>query len=239
MNPFPKRIINLNLIDIYDSLLEAYGEQGWWPIRSRKNSIYFNNGGYHPGERICLSLADKFEISVGAILTQNTNWKNASAALDSLINNDMLSYNKILQTPIETVGNLIKKSGYYNQKARKLKELSLFFEKNENNVPSKLDLLSIWGVGNETADSILLYAFNQPFFVIDLYTRRIFSRVSGDETILKMDYEALSCLIQKTSFSLEQMQEYHALLVYHAKEHCNTRPQCNNCPLIEFCKKGY
>ena len=145
-------IISIN--NIYKKLLQEYSAQNWWPTIS-------NN--------------QKFEIVIGAILTQNTSWKNVEKAILNLKKHNLISPKAIIKTPKTKLAELIRSSGYYNQKAERLKSISKFFI--ENKSPAREQLLNIKGVGPETADSILLYAYQKPVFVIDSYTRRIFSRI--------------------------------------------------------------
>lgn len=230
---------------LYNILARHYGPQGWWPLRSRRITagasvnftIGFNSGGYHPEIIHIPKNADRFEIAAGAVLTQNTSWNNASAAIDVLIERDLLSPEKILQISFESLSALIRPSGYHNQKAVKLKFLAqLFLEGSVN--PERSELLSVWGVGPETADVILLYAFGRPVFVIDAYTRRILSRFTGKGEIENIDYDKLSASVQNVFYDdVECFREYHALLVLHAKKYCLKTPVCSGCPLGGACKK--
>ena len=231
---------------LYNILLRRYGPQGWWPLRSRRitaccsvsRSIGFNSGGYHPGIHTVDSRTECFEIAVGAVLTQNTNWNNAAAAVDMLIDQDMLCAEKILSAPEGELAEMIRSSGYYNQKAVKLKAIADFFCRNGHE-PCREELLSLWGIGPETADSILLYAFRRPVFVIDAYTRRILSRFSGIERIENISYERLQASVQSAFYDdIESYMEYHALLVLHAKKYCLKKaPLCTACPVARACKK--
>ena len=142
----------MNLKSIYDKLYKEHGPQGWWPINNKYNKKDFSEK----------TEQEKFEISVGAILTQNTSWKNVEKALNRLRENNTLNRKTIKNISQEELAELIKSSGYHNQKARKLKEFTEF-----NKEITRENLLTIWGIGQETADSILLYAYNQPIFVID------------------------------------------------------------------------
>ncbi len=204
---------------IYTILFNEYGPQGWWPV----------HGKYFP------DCEDTFEIVVGAVLTQNTLWKNAERAIDNLRSNGLLDPEKIIQIEPETLSRFIKPSGYYNQKAARLKNISSFFLHflKKKKVPGRDDLLKINGIGPETADSILLYAYNIPIFVVDSYTKRIFMRIG---IIKKGDsYSDIQKLFMKTLPLDESLyNEYHALIVKHGKDICKRRPLCNVCIL----KKG-
>lgn len=146
----------------------------------------------------------------------------------------------ILETSQDELADAIRPSGYYNQKAKKIKILTRFLLDGwffgDSNIPDRADLLGLWGIGEETADSILLYAFDVPVFVIDAYTRRIFSRLGvldGGEK-----YKEVAGVFTDT---LEEnfvvYQEYHALIVKHAKEHCRKKPLCDGCVLNEICRE--
>ena len=204
------------LLDIYTRLYERYGPQHWWP-----------------GET-------EFEIIVGAILTQNTNWKNVEKAITNLKNAGCLKPETLNGLPIQELAELILPAGYFNIKAQRLKHfLDWLFEKHDGSLESlealplstlREQLLGIKGIGPETADSICLYAFEKPIFVVDTYTARIFGRHgmiepgSGYEQIQEMfhgDLEADAVLFN----------EFHALIIQAGKEYCKTKPICDGCPL--------
>ncbi|GAV19087.1 endonuclease III related protein [Mariprofundus micogutta] len=205
-------------LQIYETLLAAYGPQHWWP-------------------------ADKpFEVMVGAILTQNTNWQNVEKAITSLKTHDMLDCESIATCNLPQLGEIIRSSGSYMQKARYLQQFSLFYfnngkRKGLKKLPVSLlrpRLLSVHGIGPETADSILLYALDQPVFVIDAYTKRLFVRLEhfGHE----LGYDSIQHYFQqRLPESLPLFQEFHALIVEHAKRHCRTKPLCQDCPLFDRC----
>ncbi len=222
------------LLNVYEKLLSTYGEQGWWPLIVKKAGSFEVR--YDPSFKLReKSLSEKFEISVGAILTQNTSWKNVEKALLNLKSENLLSPEKIIQSSIK---GLIKPAGYYNIKERKLKEFSKFFieyKKNfdSNNISREM-LLSVWGVGRETADSILLYALNKPFFVVDAYTRRLFSRLNLINE--KDDYDKIQLFFHKNlPLDYKLFNEFHALIVEHAKRHCRKKPLCQGCVLRTIC----
>ncbi|MGY4707132.1 hypothetical protein ACVNPS_05190 [Candidatus Bipolaricaulota sp. J31] len=210
--------VSEGLRDIYARLLAAYGPQGWWP-------------GDTP-----------FEVAVGAILTQATNWRNAARAIANLKDAGSLSPEALGRLREEEIASLIRPAGFFNQKAKRLRAFLDLIRKHGGlealfRLPRerlRSELLSVPGIGPETADSIVLYAAGKPSFVIDAYTRRILSRlglISGDE-----DYGELQRLFEENlPRDLELYKEYHALLVRHAKEHCRARPRCNGCPLADIC----
>ena len=226
--------------DIYEDLLRAYGPQGWWPLTGCRGSNPTKTGslqGYHPNDfSYPRTLAQQFEIAAGAILTQNTSWVQAEKAVVTLKNSGLLSPSGILKADVNLLGEKIRPAGYFNQKARKLRYLCEFWiSPGRGRVPSRDSLLALWGVGPETADSILLYVFRVPVFVVDAYTRRIFSRLGHLPPAA--GYEEIRSLFESRlpgDYSL--FQEYHALIVEHAKRYCRTKPVCEECPLRKGCK---
>ncbi len=196
----------MRLDQLYHSLLLKYGYQGWWPI---------TGVGYHPKDySFPRNDRERFEICVGAILTQNTSWTNVEKALNNLHNNNLLSPEKIVKIDRAELSKLIKPAGYYNQKARYLQNFATFFLEHRG-IPSREELLSIKGIGKETADSILLYGYNVPTFVVDAYTKRIFKR----EGILDSNnYDEVKEYVEKRlKKDYKIYQEFHALLVQHGK----------------------
>jgi endonuclease-3 related protein len=205
------------LREIFDRLYKAYGKMGWWPGDTQ------------------------IEIIVGAILTQNTAWKNVEKAIVNLKREEILTPKGLREVDLETLSELIKPSGYYNQKARKLKNFieflfSCYGGSIENMFKTELytlreQLLSIKGIGEETADSILLYAGNMPIFVVDAYTRRILSRhnlIPEDASYAQIQ----SLFMESLPKDANLFNEYHALLVKLGKESCKKRePICSECPL--------
>ncbi len=171
---------------------------------------------------------------MGAVLTQNTAWTNVTTAMARLREAAVYLPKDVLAFPRPRLADLIRSSGYFNQKARKLAVVAEFFSRRgalrDGGAPTREALLALWGVGPETADSILLYAFQRPVFVVDAYTRRILSRiglVSGRER-----YEDIQALFHASVRpAAEVYNEYHALIVEHAKRHCGTRPRCDTCPV--------
>lgn len=217
------RLVN----EIYKKLHRAYGRQKWWPTTLE--------GELHPsyhGKKI--NEKQRFEIIVGAILTQNTSWKNAEKAIFNLNKKKLIDINKIKKAKKQKLAKLIKPSGYFNQKAEKLKTVASFFSKNKN--PTRDELLKVKGIGPETADSILLYAYNKPIFVIDAYTKRVFSRIGICKS--RCSYDELQQIFHKSLPKKAKLfNEYHALLVELAKQHCRTKPECKGCPIYGNCKR--
>ena len=203
--------------EIFDLLLAHFGPQGWWPGDS------------------------PFEVMVGAVLTQNTNWTNVRQAISNLRDRRVLSYGGLVELSVEELAECIRPSGYYNIKARRLKNLLTMIEERYNGdlealLADELDtarhnLLSVQGVGPETADSILLYAGNHPVFVVDAYTHRVFSRhflVPEECGYDELQGEFLGRLPRQVDI----FNEYHALIVMVGKQYCKkTKPRCQQCPL--------
>jgi endonuclease-3 related protein len=213
---------------IYSTLYKTFGPQGWWPT-TPKNQLHPKHNGIIPK-----NTKQMFEIIIGAILTQNTSWKNVEKAIFNLNREKLVDINKIKKINLKKLASLIKPSGYYNQKAEKLKIAAQFFSKNKN--PTRDELLAVKGIGPETADSILLYAFKKPYFVIDAYTKRIFSRLGLCDG--KCSYNELQELFYKNLPKKTKLfNEYHALIVELGKQFCTTKPKCKECILKNSCKK--
>ena len=204
------------LSEIYSKLYKSFGPQHWWP-----------------GET-------PFEISVGAILTQNTNWTNVEKAIRNLKENKVLTAGRLHKLQTKKLASLIRSSGYFNVKAKRLKcYLSYLFNHYNGSLalmrkgdtqPLKKELLSVNGIGPETADSILLYALEKPVFVIDAYTRRVLKRhsLASDD----MTYHELQGLFHEAlPVDVQLYNEYHALFVKLGKEYCRPKPRCEGCPL--------
>ena len=222
----------MQLDSIYCILLDHYGPQGWWPLfNDRTGRIE-----YHP-ENYELPQTDnqRFQISLGAILTQNTSWKNVEKTLLALHRARIIVPEKLRSLAVTELATLIKSSGYYTQKAKKI---HAFLDFLISGLPvTREHLLAVWGIGPETADSLLLYAYRHPVFVIDTYTKRICSRLSGKKFDHYAELQALFHIALPHDISL--YQEYHALLVAHAKRHCTkTNPSCTSCPLQSHCDYG-
>ncbi|MBN2121665.1 endonuclease [Candidatus Micrarchaeota archaeon] len=209
------------ILEVYEILLEEYGEQGWWPIGGKYNK------GFKKRRK---TPAEKLEISIGAFLAQNTSWENAQRAVLNLREAGLMDKGKLGKMREGEIASLIKPAGYYNMKARKIKE----FLKYSGEI-TREGLLSVWGCGEETADSILLYAYDVPVFVADAYSRRLFSRLGHCKE--GVSYGELQELAH-SSIPLEPklLNECHALIVEHAKRHCRAKPECGGCPLAGRCK---
>ena len=216
----------MRLMTIFDRLHRQHGPQFWWP-------------GDTP-----------FEIMVGAILTQNTAWTNVEKAIANLKRENKLNAGVIAAIPLRSLARLLKPAGYFNVKARRLKAFCHWFMqqggyaglvRHDTNA-LRHSLLAVHGVGPETADDILLYAFSRPVFVIDAYTRRLFTRLGitngtdGYETLRTFFEKTLAReLLRRRMEPTEIFNEYHALIVAHAKYVCKKRPVCHACGLRNRC----
>ncbi len=218
---------------LHRRLAARYGPQGWWPLASLAGRPGFDQRGYHPGRYGVPGPRRRFEVAAGAVLTQNTSWGNAESALAALRAARLLTPAALLACPPRRLAALIRSSGYYHQKARKLRALAAFLAAGSGRragIPARADLLALWGIGPETADSILLYAWHLPVPVVDAYTRRLFHRLGW--TGPRAGYEELSALCAAgLPAEAPLLQEFHALVVRHAKEHCRASPLCRGCPL--------
>ena len=202
--------------DFYSALYGRYGPQNWWPARTR------------------------LECAAGAILTQNTSWRNVEKAIAALRESSMLSAEKLRSISPEQLAALIRPCGYHNLKAKRLKNFIDFLFAGYGGVMENMlaedtgklreKLLSVNGIGEETADSILLYALGKPVFVVDNYSRRIFSRhrlIPEDASYAKIQ----ELFVQNLPADAEIFGEYHALIVKTGKLHCAKTPRCEGCPL--------
>lgn len=204
------------LIDIYDSLYKAFGPQHWWP-------------GDTP-----------FEIAVGAILTQNTNWGNVEKAINNLKKEKVLNSRALHAMSHRHLASLIRPAGYFNIKAKRLGNFLTYLSNHYRGSMKRMkkadsdllreELLAVNGIGPETADSILLYALDKPVFVIDAYTKRVLQRhgLIAD----KASYHDMQDLFHNNlPRNTEMFNEYHALLVMVGKHYCKPKPACTGCPL--------
>jgi len=205
------------LKDIYERLFDHFGPQHWWPADS------------------------EFEVMVGAILTQNTSWTNVEKAIKNLKKHKVLTPSKLYRLPDKKLAQFIRPSGYYNLKSRRIKNFLAFFMRDykasvkrmarERSAVLREQLLAVKGIGPETADSILLYALAKPVFVVDAYTKRIFSRhkiFAGDTGYHFVQGIFMRGLPEDAGL----FKEYHALIVKLAKEFClKNNPKCQICPL--------
>jgi endonuclease III related protein len=220
---------------IFHRLYNTYGPQGWWPLMNYEVSNPTKTGatrGYHPLDYdLPKTSNDIYEIILGTILTQNTTWTSAEKALLNLRNLNVINPEKLLNLDGEVFKEAIRCAGFLNQKSDYIKEVTKFYIKLEGKIPTRKELLMVKGVGNETADSILLYAYKQPEFVVDAYTRRIFiSRgLIGDKDnyiTIKKFFEA------NLTKDYVVYNEYHALIVEHAKRYYSRKPYGVDDPIL-------
>ncbi|WP_456400028.1 endonuclease [Mesoaciditoga sp.] len=204
---------------IFETLFDAYGPQGWWPA-------------YTP-----------FEVAVGAILVQNTMWRNVKISIKNLEKIGLLEPYRMYVTSNEKLAAAIKPSGFPRLKAERLRNFLHFFSefsfdfeqmnKYDTETLRKL-LLKVNGIGKETADSLLLYIFNRPVFILDAYTKRFFSRLFSQEAMKMFEKEKVVNALKDA----KEMGEFHALIVQHSKAHCRSKPMCSGCPLRKVCEFG-
>ncbi len=210
-----------SLIALYKILYETFGSQHWWPAKT------------------------KFEIIVGAILTQQTTWKNVEKAIKNLRENKLLDVKSLAKASLKKIEELVQPAGYYHQKSKRLKEISTYFlikyQGNLNNFFKKgtddlrEELLALPGIGKETADSILLYAGEKRIFVVDAYTRRVINKLN---LLAENDYDIIRMFFENNlPKNIKIYQEFHALLVKLGKEFCRKKPLCNLCPLYNDPKR--
>jgi endonuclease III related protein len=209
------------LMEVFNLLLDRYGPRFWWPAES------------------------PFEVCIGAILTQNTNWTNVEKAIESLKREGILFPEGLRDVTVERLAELIRPAGYFNVKSARLKDfIGWLFREHGGNPelmfagewrPLREELLRVRGVGPETCDSILLYAGHKPSFVVDAYTKRLFSRL-GLITEKAAYEDVRSLFMEALPADVTLYNEYHALIVQHCKELCRKKPRCDACPLNALCR---
>ncbi len=208
----------MNIKNIYEKLFSFYGDLHWWPGDS------------------------DFEVLIGAVLTQNTSWKNVEKAIKSLKDHGDLSMDRIINMDEESLALRIKSAGFYNQKARYLKGICKAIkikydslENMKNNFNEVYDFLSkLNGIGPETRDSILLYALNYKTFVIDKYTLRFFSRLYNKE----FSYKDIKENTERSLNTIFELKNFHAMIVELSKDYCRKKPLCIKCPMNDICSYG-
>lgn len=207
-----------SFIHIYHLLYEKYGPQHWWPAD------------------------DAFEMIMGAILTQNTNWKNVEKALVNL--KPFMEPYRIEKLSLNELAELIRPSGYYNIKAERIKNFLKWFKrydynftnlKEKNRQDLRKELLNIKGIGKETADVIILYALNKEAFIVDAYAHRLFYRLGFDMPHSYDDFQEV--VERELPKDVQLFNEFHALIVEHGKVHCKAQPICEECPLLPICSR--
>lgn len=214
-----RKASRMALFSLYRALYRHYGPRHWWPADT------------------------PFEVVVGAILTQNTAWKNVEKAIRNLKGENLLSPARLSGVSVSKLAGLIRPAGYFNVKAARLKNFLQFLKKKYQNQLANLfrlplselrsELLSVNGIGEETADSIILYAADRGIFVVDAYTRRLLARhryIRGDET-----YGSLQLLFHRAlPRRVSLFNEFHALIVETGKDYCRKTPRCETCPLRKY-----
>jgi len=215
-----EKSVKIVLKQVFRRLMAYYGPQQWWPAE------------------------EPFEVIIGAILTQSAAWTNVEKAIANLKSAGVLSAQALRQLPLNELAALIRPSGYYNAKALKLKAFADWLAENFSGDLDRMfaletgilrrELLAVHGIGEETADSILLYAGNKPVFVIDAYTRRITDRLGiAQDDSSYTHYQRL--FMENLPPDVKMFNEYHALLVQLGKDACRKRPRCERCCLGEMC----
>ncbi|MEJ2456086.1 MAG: endonuclease [Candidatus Thiodiazotropha sp.] len=203
------------LESLYRRLFDHYGPQHWWPAET------------------------PFEVMVGAVLTQNTAWINVERAIENLRRADLLDAAAIAALSPQVLAVHLRPSGYFNVKAKRLQALCdwLLARDDQQRLTTEAlrkSLLSIHGIGPETADDILLYAYERPVFVIDAYTRRLCSRLGLLDA--RLPYEALRSVFERAlPADVAMYNEFHALIDHHAKQVCRPKPRCEACMLHHDC----
>jgi len=211
------------LLEMYRRLTEEFGPTGWWPART------------------------PFEVAVGAVLTQNTAWRNVEKAIRNLREHKMLSARALSRAPLSKLARQVRPAGYYRLKSRRLKNFVHFLQREYGGSMARMareptehlreKLLGVTGIGPETADSILLYALGKPVFVVDAYTRRILSR--HDMVEQEVNYEELRRFFeQHLPRDVMLFKEFHALLVRTGAQFCKREPRCDECPLNFVAARG-
>ncbi len=208
----------MRIPDLLEALRAEYGDLQWWPAETA------------------------FEVMVGAVLTQNTSWTNVEKALDNLRAIDALSPEGLMALDQEELAEQIRPSGYFNVKADRLRHLLRFLDASGGveglgaleTGELRSGLLGVKGVGPETADDIVLYAFDRPVFVVDAYTRRLFERLEVPQA--QAPYDQLRGHVEtELGPDVAALNDLHALIVEHGKERCRPRPRCDSCPLRDHC----
>ena len=217
------------IYNLYKKLYETYGAQGWWPFLDVEDNYHPLDYSYPKDEN------QIFEVCLASILTQNRTFTSVVKSLTNLKNENLLNYKKIKATPIEKIIELIKPSGYQNQKSKYILNYIEFFEKLNGRIPTRDELLAVKGIGPETADSMLLYGFNQLEFKIVAYTKRmlvhlkIFDEKAKYHNMKYFMEKELKKTIKDEKELLIVYQEYHALIVNHAKLYYSKKPYGNGC----------
>ena len=218
------------IYEIYQKLYQAYGPQGWWPFLDEKGEAIYHKGDYSFPH----SSLETFEVCLGSILTQNTTFTSVVKSLQNLKTKKALSPSAIKALDREVLKEAIRPSGYFNQKSRYILAFIAFYEALGGGIPSRDELLSVIGIGEETADSMLLYGYKIKEFKVDTYTKRMLVHLGLIDE--KAKYRDIKKLIQEALESVEDQkqslvvyQEFHALIVCHAKRYYSKKPYGKGC----------
>lgn len=226
-------------LQLYTILFNAFGPQQWWPMDHTHHHQFKTD--------------PRFEVMIGAILTQNTTWTNVEKAIYQLKQQNLLNINQLALADSSLVKQMIKPSGYFNQKTKRLQTLAQYLKKYYNSDLNSFfaqslpilrkELLSLHGIGPETADSVILYAAEKPIFVVDAYTKRLCTRIPLP--INSQSYDDIQQFFQdhlSTHYSNHELvqiyNEFHALIVNLGKYYCKPKPNCAHCPVLNHCQFG-
>jgi len=207
------------LRSLYQTLLDRHGPQGWWPLWDRES------GGleYRPGDYTVPEGRARAEVVQGSILAQNTRWSGAAEAVGNLVRAGLDRWDALAEEPQESLEQRVRPARFYRQKARRLRVAAEFFREREGEPPARDELLELWGIGPETADSILLYAYGVPVMVVDAYLRRVL-RDRGREDVADADYEEIRAWAEeRLPARPEVLNEMHALVVAEGQRISETR----------------
>lgn len=198
---------------LYDQLLDRHGRQGWWPLYDREEGTLR----YRPGDYSVPEGRDRVQVIAGAILAQNTSWSGAADAVANLVGADLDQWDALAEEPHDSLERRVRPSRFYRQKARRLKVVAEFFREGRGREPGREELLGLWGVGPETADCILLYAYGVPVMVVDAYLRRVL-RDRGRPEVADRDYEEIRAWAERgLPAEADVLNEMHALVVAEGK----------------------
>jgi len=242
--PVMLKMASYSIKSFYKKLLKSFGPQGWWPTTPSRSQT----PRYRPGKSLLKNKeGEKFEICLGAILTQNTSWNNVTKVLSKLKRSNLLRFKPLSTLPLKKLYSYLKSSGYFRQKSKRVKKFLKAVQRETGGhfgrflkgptLQVREKLLHLHGIGPETADSMMLYAAGHPLFVVDAYTRRIGSRwkiFKETESYQKIQAVFMSSLPPSPAL----YGEFHALLVRLAKDFCQKRPLCHQCPVQKDCPTG-
>ncbi|HPE90171.1 MAG TPA: DNA repair protein [Spirochaetales bacterium] len=231
----------VKLVAALERLLVSYGPRGWWPLPSLAGTPGRDANGYALGPSLpvgpgggAIERSLRFEIAVGAVLAQNTAWSGAERAVAAVAEAGALSPSPMLALPAGELEDLIKPAGTFRIKAGYLRGLASAWTELDEGVPTRGELLALPGIGFETADCVLLYAYGEPTFVADAYARRLLSRLG--HAIDGRSYEGARRYAEDLlPLEAPYLAEAHALIVEHCKLRCRARPLCDGCPLATDC----